>query len=122
MHGEITLESTLGNGTTAVFSIPFNKPQYRSGSSPLIDIDSIPDRLQSEMSVSGCVSDQDLASSTPPPTPENTAGAARSDRQDRSYSLGIQTPLSGATAASDPEANLPMAERENIHVLVVEDK
>lgn len=120
MNGKITLDSTLGNGTTAVFWIPFNKPQYRNGSSPLIDIGSIPDRLQSEMSVSGCASDQDLANSTPPQTPQGTPASDRTHRQDRSFSLGIQTPSLGV--ASDAEMNLPIAERKEFHVLVVEDK
>ena len=34
MNGRITLESTLGNGTTATFWIPFNKPQYHDGLLP----------------------------------------------------------------------------------------
>lgn len=120
MHGEITLDSVLGNGTTAVFWIPFNKPQYLNGSTPLIDIDSLPDRLQSEMSVSGCASEEDLASSNPPLLPQDSTAAGRSNGQDRTFSLGIQSPQLGV--ASDPETNLPIAEREGIQVLVVEDK
>lgn len=51
MHGHIEMQSSLGVGTTATFWIPFNKPQYHDGNA-LIDIGSLPDRLQSEMSVS----------------------------------------------------------------------
>lgn len=51
MGGRITLESTLGAGTTASFWIPFNKPQG-SHSSHSVRIEPLPDRLQSEMSVS----------------------------------------------------------------------
>lgn len=118
MHGQITLDSTLGNGTTAIFWIPFKKPQYRNGSSPLIEIDSIPNRLQSEMSLSACTSDHDLASSTPPQTQQDTTGASRAHRQDRPSSLNSQSPSVGA--ASDAEINA--AERKNFQVLVVEDK
>ena len=117
MHGEITLESTLGSGTMATFSIPFNKPQFRNGSSPLIDIGSIPDRLQSEMSVSGRASDQDQTSGTPPPTPQDTMAVASPQRQDLSWAMGL--PPGGSL---DPDMNLPISERKKIHVLVVEDK
>ena len=86
----------------------------------MIDIDSIPDRLQSEMSVSGCASDQDFASSTPPQTPQETTAAFRTHRQDRSSSLGIQSPQLGS--APDNETSLSVAERKDFHVLVVEDK
>lgn len=86
----------------------------------MIDIDSLPDRLQSEMSVSGCASDQDLASSTPPLLPQGSTAAGKSNGQNKMFSSGIQSPqLEGA---SDPETNLPIAERKGIQVLVVEDK
>ena len=69
MRGEIRLESELGRGTKATFWIPFNKPQFTARNSPLIDLGAIPDRLQSEMSVSGCASDQHSGSNTPPMSP-----------------------------------------------------
>ncbi|KAK3065882.1 hypothetical protein LTS18_002281, partial [Coniosporium uncinatum] len=50
MHGRIDLKSTIGIGTTASFTIPFNKGQYSEDGSPLVDISSIPDRLQEDMS------------------------------------------------------------------------
>jgi hypothetical protein len=90
MHGEITLDSTLGSGTTATFWIPFNKPQYQNGSSPMIDIGAIPDRLQSELSVSGCNSEQEVASGTPPQT-SLTSGVSMPHRQDGSWSIGHLT-------------------------------
>ncbi|CZR55238.1 uncharacterized protein PAC_05125 [Phialocephala subalpina] len=65
MHGRIQLESTLGSGTTATFWIPFNKPQFHDGAT-LIDIGSLPDRLQSEMSVSCNSSEYEQAMGTPP--------------------------------------------------------
>src|SRR3954470_22098676 len=36
MHGQIDLESRLGQGTTASFWIPFNKAPYQDDGSPLI--------------------------------------------------------------------------------------
>ncbi len=119
MHGEITLESGLGTGTKATFSIPFNKPQFRSGTSPLVDIGSIPERLQSELSVSGCASD-DRGNTTPPQSPFDVAGAALSRRPHRTGSQNVRTPPSGTPA--DQETALTEADRKNIHVLVVEDK
>lgn len=120
MHGEISLDSTLGSGTTAVFSIPFNKPQFQGGNSPLVNLASIPDRLQSEMSVSGCTSDQDLANSTPPPTPHESAAGPSADQQDRPWAPRVRTPP--ITVASDLETALPPGDRKKFHVLVVEDK
>ena len=119
MHGDITLDSGLGTGTTATFWIPFNKPQFRNGVSPLVNIASIPDRLQSELSVSGCASD-DRGSATPPQTPRDAAGSPPSHRHHRSRSQKVRTPPSGTTA--DQDTTLPEADRKNIHVLVVEDK
>ena len=119
MHGEITLDSGLGTGTKATFTIPFNKPLFRSGTSPLIDIGSIPERLQSELSVSGCASD-DRGSSTPPQSPLDMAGAALNNRPHRAGSQRVRTPPSGIPA--DQETSLSDIDRRNIHVLVVEDK
>lgn len=119
MHGQITLDSTLGSGTKATFSIPFNKPQFTNGPTPLIDIGSIPDRLQSEFSVSGCTSDYDHGSSTPPQSPVEMLGVNKhlSHRQHTEHGLSISS-----APNSDSEANLLESDRKNIHVLVVEDK
>ncbi|TVY43914.1 Two-component system protein A [Lachnellula occidentalis] len=110
MHGEISLESTLGNGTTATFRIPFNKPQYQDGSTALIDIESLPDRLQSEMSVSCNSSEYEYGMGTPP-------------RQD-SIEMRKRKSKGKGTCISPPmatELELPAAERAKTHVLVVED-
>ncbi len=120
MHGAITLDSTLGSGTTAEFWIPFNKPQYRSGASPLIEIGSLPDRLRSELSVSGCGSDQDLMNSTPPPTPHDPTAGPGPNLPNNPRARGIETPPLGA--GSDPETTISVADRKKMHVLVVEDK
>lgn len=119
MHGEITLDSALGTGTKATFFIPFNKPQFRSATSPLVDIGSIPERLRSEMSVSGCTSD-DRGASTPPQSPLDAAGFAPSHRHHRASSQKAKTPPSGTP--TDQDTIVTEADRKNIHVLVVEDK
>ena len=49
MRGSIGLESKLGQGTTATFWIPFSKAPYQDDGSPLIDLASIADRLQSDV-------------------------------------------------------------------------
>lgn len=110
MKGRITLESTLGQGTTATFWIPFNKPQYHDGNSQLIDLDSLPDRLQSEMSVSCNSSEYDHVSGTPPKILLD-GGDGRSKRNS-----SVMTPPSQA------EPDVPMSERAKVEVLVVEDK
>ena len=120
MHGEIKLTSELGRGTKATFWIPFNKPQFRNGGSPLVDLGSIPDRLQSEMSVSGCASDRLSGSGTPPMSPAaDSLGLSIPHRKSRTGS-GLGT--SPSRENSDPEQSPLELDRKSIHVLVVEDK
>src|SRR4051794_14256268 len=52
MRGNISLESRQGIGTIATFSIPFNKSQFIGASTPLVRLGPVPDRLQSELSLS----------------------------------------------------------------------
>jgi signal transduction histidine kinase len=116
MRGEIELESKLGQGTTATFWITFNKAPYQDDGSPLIDLASIPDRLQSDVSVS-CGSSEDHA--TPPHTPKLYNGSFRKGH--RHGDSGQQAPLVGHAI---PEHLMSLSEddRKNIHILVVEDK
>lgn len=109
MHGHITLESTLGQGTRATFWIPFNKPQYHDGAATLIDTGSLPDRLQSEMSVSCNSSEYEQGVGTPPV--QSPLDMQRG--KPRSVSM---TPLVPA------ELELSREERAGIKVLLVEDK
>lgn len=108
MHGQITLESTLGNGTVATFWIPFNKPQYHDGSA-LIDIGSLPDRLQSEMSVSCNSSEFD------PGTPPGQSTSFDLHRKHKGRAVSMTPPVT-----SEPE--LPREERAKTNILLVEDK
>ncbi|KAJ5037345.1 uncharacterized protein L3040_007521 [Drepanopeziza brunnea f. sp. 'multigermtubi'] len=111
MHGTIGLESSLGAGTTATFTIPFNKPQFHNGSSALIDIGLLPDRLQSEMSVSCSSSDYDQVMGTPPMNiPMIMYG--RGGTKPRSVSMTPPTPS---------ELDLSPEERAKVKILLVED-
>lgn len=122
MHGEISLESELGRGTKAIFWIPFNKPHFTTGGSSFLDIDltSIPDRLQSEMSVSGCASEHRSGTGTPPQSPlTNPLGIAAMQRKRASGSHLTASPTSGP---AEHDVSIQEIDRANIHVLVVEDK
>ncbi|KAK8031786.1 hypothetical protein PG990_001520 [Apiospora arundinis] len=110
MRGRISLESTNGNGTTATFWIPFNKPQSPQGNT-LMDVGFLPDRLQSEFSVSCTSSEYENAIQTPP-------GELLNGPIDKSRSP-LRSNLLSALHAGDED--LPMSERANISVLVVED-
>ncbi|KAL9595868.1 MAG: hypothetical protein Q9219_006173 [cf. Caloplaca sp. 3 TL-2023] len=112
MHGEISLESALDSGTKATFSIPFNKSQYPS-SAPLVDIGALPNHLQSEMSVSGCASD-DRSVHSAPQSPLDTPGLNPTSR------LRHSVPTPPQLVDSDPE-ELQKIDRKNTHILVVED-
>ncbi|KAI4190892.1 MAG: hypothetical protein L6R41_000493 [Letrouitia leprolyta] len=116
MHGEISLESALDSGTKATFSIPFNKPQFPS-SAPLVDIGALPNHLQSEMSISGCASD-DRSVHSVPQSPQDTPGPYHNPRKGRSGSHGIPTPPRNVDSDSE---EFSMIDRKNTHILVVED-
>ncbi|TKA67636.1 hypothetical protein B0A49_07737 [Cryomyces minteri] len=113
MHGEIFLESKLGVGTKATFWVPFNKAQYQSEESPLIDLASIPDRLQSDVSVS-CGSSDDLGG-TPPRTPHRQS-VRSSHQRGNSHSSEVINPM-----IRDQLMNLSEEERKSTNILVVED-
>ena len=104
MKGQIWLDSKLGQGTTATFWIPFTRAPSQDGDSALVHLESIPDRLQSDMSVS-CGSSE---GHTPPLTPQLANGSS-------------PYPLLKSTIP-DHLMNLSESERQHIHVLVVEDK
>lgn len=111
MKGRITLESTLGTGTKATFWIPFNKPQYHDGPATLIDIGSLPDRLQSEMSVSCNSSEYEQVLGTPPA--QSPVDGQRNSR--RPVPISMTPPI-------PPELELSQADRAEIKILLVEDK
>nr|OQO16516.1 hypothetical protein B0A51_17152 [Rachicladosporium sp. CCFEE 5018] len=109
MRGEISLESKLGIGTKASFWIPFNKAPYQAGDPPLLDLGTLPDRLQSERSFSHACSDQ-----SGPTTPKNIDHGLPS------------LPPNPAVAGlpQSPEAvpqDLTEVERKATQILVVED-
>lgn len=111
MHGQIGLESELGRGTKATFSLPLNKPQFTGAQSPLVSLGSLPDRLQSELSVSGC--DIRSRSATPPMSP-------RGNIRRSSHRKGLSG--SSINAASPLASETELVDRSLVHILVVEDK
>lgn len=113
MNGQITLESSLGVGTKATFSIPFNKPSFGNGSAPLIDL--APDRFFA-MSASGCTSNEERGGSTPPQSPNDSLGV------EHPFPNGNHGNMFVPSIIPARETNLLPAERKKIHVLVVEDK
>lgn len=116
MHGHIDLHSKLGSGTTATFNVPLNKASHQTDDTPLIDLASIPDRLQSDASLSYTSSDD---RTTPPPTPSGW------DESGLHKVAGSPAQAAGTPhkhESSDHLTDLSSAERQHIHVLVVEDK
>ncbi|MCJ1306589.1 hypothetical protein MMC25_000232 [Agyrium rufum] len=114
MHGKISLESVLGQGTRATFSIPFEKPQFSSGSA-IVGLSAIPDRLHSEISMSGG-SEHDRRTTTPPLSPPaGGAGGLQLRRHPTSESS------SPRNSVIEQDNTLTEADRKNTHVLVVED-
>jgi PAS domain S-box-containing protein len=106
MHGRITLESKVGSGTTATFWIKFNKPH--GGQEPsLVQAGAIPDRLQSDLSLSCNSSEHDHM-----PCSATSDGTPSSMFRNR-----------GSTRSPpDSEPELSKTDRAKFHVLVVEDK
>jgi hypothetical protein len=114
MGGKIGLASSAGTGTTAYFTIPFKKLPY--GNSTFTDeagFNSIPERLQSDLSVS-CRSSE-TGTATPPDSlldPFATGGSGPKPSLLKQVSR-TSDPIPGIL--SDRE------ERRKRHVLVVED-
>lgn len=112
MHGTISLDSKLDAGTNATFTIPFRKVEYKAGSSTdFLDVGVIPERLQSELSLSmnGSSSREGAsglqrASSPVNPTPFALTSHRRSTR-------------TSAIGAENAELTV---ERDKFHILVVE--
>ncbi|KAK0734425.1 hsp90-like protein [Lasiosphaeria miniovina] len=110
MKGRMTMESTIGTGTTATFWVPFNKP-HGSQSAGLVRIGPLPDRLQSEMSVS-CNSSEYEQMLGPAEQGARLPEKGRSSWRHLSIS---------SSATGTQEEDLSASERANIQVLVVED-
>lgn len=117
MGGEIGLSSGIGEGTTAFFSIPFRKPQYPNGSD-VLDIDSIPDRLQSDASLSCRSSEAGVC--TPPESPLDPEPRRRRS-QSQSQRLLRRVGRRAKAGLELDLTDVPIEERKKRHVLVVED-
>ena len=114
MHGEISLTSELGQGTTTTFWIPFNKPQSTNRSLPLADTSSAPEKLWSDVTRrSGCLS-------APQSVVEDPQGKA-SCRHLNSQTQNGSEPTSSEEGSSE-EPVQEEVDRKNTHVLIVEDK
>lgn len=123
MHGEISLDSALDSGTKATFCIPFNKPQFTGTASPLVDLGDLPERLRSELSVSGIASEYERGSGTPSQSPQDSSGLELPLNPQRRDSTSNRA---RSTRSSLTDIKLQMSvqdlDRQKIHVLVVEDK
>jgi CheY-like chemotaxis protein len=107
MKGRMTMESTLGKGTTTTFWIPFNKPRLSQASGLT---QPLPDRLQSEMSVSCNSSEYE----------PNSLGLPSTELLDKGRSAWRHPSIS-LSGTGSPEDELPIPERARFLVLVVED-
>ncbi|KAJ4394958.1 hypothetical protein N0V91_011155 [Didymella pomorum] len=107
MKGRIRLDSRPRFGTTVSISIPFGKPFPRDLGLPLVDVASIPDRLQNDASVF-CVNAK-CTTRRPPSARSNT------------ISMFQSLPFTNSSITSQPQDRSKKAP-EGIHVLVVEDK
>ncbi|KAL9111392.1 MAG: hypothetical protein Q9227_004269 [Pyrenula ochraceoflavens] len=115
MRGEISLNSNLGQGTKATFTIPFNKPTFQGPNGPLVEVGAVPERLFSDLSLSCNSSQRDRATSTPPIAPTN--GLPTDVSNNFPASTGSPNPI---TSQSTPSILGP-EQRHGIHILVVED-
>ncbi|EPS40794.1 hypothetical protein H072_5334 [Dactylellina haptotyla CBS 200.50] len=151
MGGVIKLDSVYQKGTTATFKIPFRTPISRSPRSSnegvLLDLDSVPERLQNDASVSlRSVSESSTSPKiqatggdpvTPPVSPllrETSRPETRAEPSNRGQSLSKSAFRSRSRSAAssisippylqstmDPKVILPMEKRHKLHVLIVED-
>jgi signal transduction histidine kinase len=110
MNGRIGLESRVDNGTVATFYIPFNKPQEGGRNPEVVQAGAIPDRLQSELSLSCNSSEYEIM-----------AGNSQASDGIPLATTFPQRRLSTKTSGSSVQ-DLPRSERAKMHILVVEDK
>ncbi|KAK4226148.1 putative signal transduction histidine-protein kinase [Podospora fimiseda] len=120
MKGRITLESTLGVGTTATFWIPFTRPiqgVHRAGQ--LVSIDPLSDR----MSISCDSSEYDhVPNSNNGSSPgEFTHGTGRPLDKIKTHWRNNSAISLSTGGVGSPEQELSIEERANTFVLVVED-
>ncbi|KAH0829440.1 ethylene receptor [Fonsecaea pedrosoi] len=112
MHGTIRLDSKLDTGTKAIFSVPFKKLEYQNGT-PIteLEVGSMPDRLHADLS---CSKD-----------------SSKEDTRKHQEILALTRSLGDMSVCGDPaqamlsisgiETPVPELERDQIHILVVED-
>jgi hypothetical protein len=112
MGGDIGLVSSAGEGTMAHFTIPFKKPQRGEYS---LYTESLPERLQSDMSVS-CQSSSNADAETRTP-PESFCGTCTPEHESNSPLLQS---LSQSLRVDRSVLAIPEG-RQKCHVLVVED-
>lgn len=112
MNGRIKLESSVGLGTKATFWIPFMKPTGPRAPT-LVEPGAIPDRLQSELSLSCNSSEHEPLTSASQGSDGAVVGGASGIPSRRRASIRTPPPA---------EQELPMSERSRLHILVVEDK
>lgn len=110
MRGRMVLNSVVNQGTTATFWLPFNKP-HETQPSNLVQIESLPGRLQSEMSVSCNSSELDGLGTTP----------LGSEVLGSPLEKGKPLPTKLRASFQADEKDLSKEDRSKIHVLVVED-
>jgi len=110
MRGQIKLESKLDAGTQATFTIPFKRPEFNAGSStPLVELGALPERLQSELSLSlndSMTDGRPCSRRNTPPT--NSPKSLLSTKAHR------------ASMPPDSNAAPSNVKREDFHILVVE--
>lgn len=98
MHGQIWLDSKLDQGTKAVFRIPLKKTEFAgTGAVPMVEVGALPDRMHSELSLSGDGPGGKRLSSPP--------------------IISSQSRADSITA----HGAMPELDRRAIHILVVED-
>lgn len=114
MHGTISLDSKLDAGTKATFTIPFKRLEYKAGSTPdLLEVGMIPDRLQSELSLSMTGSSREEA--------RPSRGLSTPSKPTAPPALTLNDQRHSSTAQSSaPETPVPEIDREKFHILVVE--
>lgn len=114
MGGDISLVSSAGEGTSAHLAIPFKKASNRRFLE--FDSDALPERLQSDMSVS-CRSSSNTGTRTPPESICDLCPAEGEINRPANAS-----PLLQHISRAFPQGvESDLEERRKRHVLVVED-
>lgn len=122
MHGEIRLESELGNGTKTTFWIQFKNTQIMQGDPALAQLRPAPTRGLSEMSVSRHSSGRQSVGDDPQISSSDWQDPSSVSKLHLGHTSGACVQAPNKEDSTEDDLSSQDIDRSSINILVVEDK